>query len=229
MKKRVLGIFRYLLAAFLGFWTLSFMESSGLILRSVWGNSKFYSAVDMYQLIDFTIAPAVSAAAVFQLFMILISMALLALGLAQVMKLHGIKLPEFTEKVYSLRVAKKFDLVLLLALSLTLFTLLTMICLAAYAAQSTTIISATNYTRGSLGFGPVWLFIFGVLVSGAMLFEDKIVALLLQEKPLKKEAAEEEEDVPLAEIPPAAPIEEHEVTEAEITAYTAHHDNDPEV
>lgn len=225
MKKRVLSIFRYLLSLFLGFWALSFMESSALYIRNVFAGMNIRRSLDMYESIDFGIAPAVSAAAVFQIFMILIAIALVVLGAAQIMKLHGFKLPAFAQKIYAIKIAKKFDLVILLALAFTLFSFLTMICLAVYAGQATSFFSATNFTTCRLGFGPVWLFLFGIIVSAALFFEDKILALLMKENTAQK--SEEDED-PIADLPPAAPIEAHEVTPPEVSAYTAHHEEDKE-
>lgn len=227
MKKRVLSIFRYLLSAFLGFWTLAFMASSAFSVKSAFWGIESTTRVEMYESIRFGGSAAISAAAVFQIFMIIIAITMLALGIIQIMKLHGLKLPAFAQKIYALRVAKKYDLVILLAFAFTLFSLLTLICLAAYSGQVSIITSATNFMRVRVGFGPVWLFLFGVLVSVALIFEDKILELLLKEKPSAQEA-EEEEEVPLAKLPRATPIEPHEVTPPEATAYTAHHEEEKE-
>lgn len=227
MKKRVLGIFNYLLSAFLGFWALAFMASSAFIIKTAFWGIENTARVEMYDSIRFGVSAAVSAAAVFQFFMILIAIVLLALGLVQIMKLHGLRLPAFVEKVYALRVAKKFDLVILLAFAFTFFSLLAMICLAAHSGQITAITNATNYTRGRIGFGPVWLFLSGAAVSAALLFSDKVVAFLNKDKKAADTAKkDEEEEIPLADIPPAEPIKEHDVTEPEVSAYTAHHDSE---
>lgn len=219
MKKRVLSILRYLLSAFLGFWTLSFMESSAFYIKGSFGAISTRSSVDMYESITFSMAPAVSAAAVFQIFMIIIAIALLALGAAKIMELHGLKLPAFAKKIYALKIAKKFDLVILLAFALTFFSFLTMICLAVYAGQASYNINAVNFLKYRLGFGPVWLLLFGIFVSAALLFEDKIKAFISKEKPTKVTDGEVTE-------PATVSIEPGYITPPEPTAYTAHHEDE---
>ncbi|MFW5779896.1 MAG: hypothetical protein ACOCWI_00380 [Bacillota bacterium] len=211
MKNKVLSIWNYLLSGFLGFWSLAFMSTSGLITKSsTWGGT-FTAKMEMYELIVFDSNSAISAAAVFQIFMIIISVVLLLLALVQVLKLHGVKI-SFLDKVFEIKIniKKEFDLVTLLVFAYILFSLLTIICLAVGGRQNSFEVDATNYSKTSIGFGPIWLFISSIIIALKIIFKDKV--LLIGKKALsmvpssgkneeqKKEPLKKEKDQPAEKI-----------------------------
>ncbi len=160
MKNKILGIWNYLLCGFLGFWGLAFMSTSACVSKAP------FMQATMYELIDFTVSAALSATAVFEIIMIIISCIMLVLFLVQLLKLHSVKINCFN-KLFEIRIkiVKKIDLVTLLAFSYTLMSLLTLICTAVFCGE----------ISFSIGFGPIWIFISSVLVSLAMFFKDLIL------------------------------------------------------
>lgn len=184
MKERIFQKWNYLLSGFLGFWGLAFMATSGLISKTAAMGVKTLWASNVYSLLRFGWGGAASAAAIFYIFMILISVALLVLGIVQVLKLHGLKIP-YLDKIYEIKVMKKFDIATLLVACYVLFSLIAIICLAAFGSQKTTITNSNIYYKVKVGFGPVWLFLSSAIILAAILFKDKLIPLLLKEKPVK--------------------------------------------
>lgn len=132
MKNRIIEKWNYLLAGFLGFWGLAFMALPGLVTVYVYGGIKERHPTDMYELIRFNISRSISIAAIFQIFMIIISIALLVLCIVQVLKLHGVKIP-YLDKIYEKKIMKKYDIATLLVACYVLLSFFVILCFASFA------------------------------------------------------------------------------------------------
>lgn len=181
MKNKILGIWNYLLCGFLGFWGLAFMSTAGVFSKTVSMGNKTVITTTMYELINFNVSASLSATAVFEIFMIIISCIMLVLFLIQLLKLHSVKI-NFLDKLFEIKIAKKIDLVTLLAFSYTLMSLLTIICIAVFGGENSMAFNINNYIKTGVGFGPIWIFIFSAIVSAAMFFKDEIVGYLTKSK-----------------------------------------------
>lgn len=196
MKNKIIELWNYILAGFLALWGLIFMSAPGLVYKGSFAGIGILSKPSMYAMITFN-DPIVAAAAVFQIFMIIISALLLAFCAVRIAKGFGVKF-EAIDKLFGVKVFNRFDIVTLAAFAYTLFSFLVMVLLSAYAGKSGKV---GGVSKVSIGFGPVWLFIWGAVVCAGLVFKDCIVKYLCKEKVSelqKTEVSDGEESDPQA-------------------------------
>jgi len=149
MFKKVKPYLAYVLAGSLGLLTFILSAFSGIVSTMVVYGSKWKSTESVYSFMDFTTGePAWNAAGVFEIFLIIVSVALISLSVLGILsKMGKIK--------FSLGKLSIEDLLMYITFGFVVFALIQTICAGAFVGQNSALFSSSFYM--TVGAGPLLL------------------------------------------------------------------------